>query len=76
MIQEAKKQSWKLLCTKITRNPFNIAYKLARTQIKQKIILPSIKKGDGIMTKSLEETRIFAREVLPITERTRRSCRS
>lgn len=34
MIQEAKNNSWKALSTKLTKNPLNLAYKIARNQIK------------------------------------------
>lgn len=35
MIQEAKNNSWKALSTKLTKKPFNLAYKIARNQIKR-----------------------------------------
>lgn len=56
MIQEAKNASWKLLSTTIAKNPFNLAYKISRNQIKSKVILKSIKKDTGEVTTSPTET--------------------
>lgn len=56
MIQEAKSKSWRILSSKITKNPFNLAYKIARNQIKSKVILKSILKEDGSYTTSLTES--------------------
>lgn len=56
MLEEAKNNSWKQLCTKTTKNPFNLPYKIARNQIKTSIILRSIMKENGEITTSLKET--------------------
>lgn len=56
MIESAKDKSWQKVCEMVRKNPFTLPYKIARDQIKQRIILTSMKKDDGEMTKSLEET--------------------
>lgn len=56
MINDAKRESWKVLSNKLTKNPFNLAYKLARNQIKKKVILRSVTKEDGNNTTSTKET--------------------
>lgn len=56
MIEEAKKRSCKILTTTLTKNPFNIAYKIARNQIKSKLTLRSIKQENGEMTTTPQET--------------------
>ncbi|KAH9374505.1 hypothetical protein HPB48_022936 [Haemaphysalis longicornis] len=56
MINETKKESWKVLNNKLTKNSFNVAYKTARNQIKRKVIVKSITKEDGNPTTSPKET--------------------
>lgn len=55
-IAQAKKKDWENFLAKVTRNPFNIGYKLARNQIKKAVIIKSMIKEDGSSTNCLTET--------------------
>lgn len=56
MIEQAKNNSWKTLCTKATKNPFILPYKIARNKMKTKVMFRSITKENGEVTKTLQET--------------------
>lgn len=52
----SKKKDWDDFLSKVTKNPFNIGYKIARNQIKQPVIIKSLVKDDQTTTYSLDET--------------------
>lgn len=55
-LASAKSNSWDEFISKVTKNPFNLAYKLARDQLKTPLIISSIKKEDNSSTSTLKET--------------------
>lgn len=56
-INESKDKSWKQYCAEIrNKNPFNLAYKIAGKKLKKPVSLVPVKKANGELTASLEET--------------------
>lgn len=56
MLNKAKDTNWETFCTSSSKNPFNLAYKLASKKCKNQINLFSFEKDDGNKTQSPQET--------------------
>lgn len=64
MIEQAKNKSGKILCTKATKNPFILPYKIARNKIKTNFMFKSITKENEEITDSSRNNRAYAGKII------------